>query len=269
MGALLAHSPLPTVKTGACVERGEGAGDILRPVDTPSSAAAGGTLDFGRGLRFVTEDPDWIKKILIGGAAMLLSILVVGSVLVAGYWVRLLQRAARGETRPLPEWDDLGALFMDGLRAMGIYLAHVLVFALPLGLAALAFVLVGGDIARLGGSQGAGDAMGALAGLGFFGLYAIFWVAMLLLMLYLPAALTRFAVSGRFSAGFELLENVAFIRRNLVNYALSLVLYLVVSFVAQFGVVLCCVGLFPAAFWAACVMAWALGETARLGTGVA
>lgn len=242
--------------------------DTPAPVSKPSSAAAGGTLDFGRGLKFVTEDPDWIKKILIGGAAMLLSILLVGTILVAGYWVRVIQRAARGEARPLPEWDDLGALFMDGLRAMGIYLAHLLVFTLPLGLVALAFVLISGDVGQLAGG-GAGEAMGALAGLGFFGLYAVFWVAMLLLMLYLPAALTRFAISRRFSAGFELLENFAFIRRNLVNYALSLVLYFVVSFVAQFGVVLCCVGVFPAAFWAACIMAWALGETARLGTGLA
>lgn len=218
----------------------------------------------------MTEDPDWIKKILVGGAATFLSLLVVGAPLVAGYWVRLVQRSARGETRPLPEWDDLGALFMDGLRAMGIHLAHVLVVALPLALAALTLVLVGGDAAFVaGGSNEAGDAMGALAGLGFFALYAIFCVAMLLLMLYVPAALTRFAVSRRFSAGFEVLENVAFIRRNLVNYALSLILYFVVSFVAQFGIVLCCVGLFPAAFWAGCILAWALGETARLGAEVA
>jgi DNA topoisomerase-1 len=174
------------------------------------------------------------------------------------------------ETRPLPEWDDFGALFMDGLRAMGIHLAHVLVVALPLALAALTLILVGGDAALVaGGSNEAGDAMAPLVGLGFFGLYAVFCVAMLLLMLYVPAALTRFAVSRRFFAGFEVLENVAFIRRNLVNYALSLVLYFVVSFVAQFGIVVCCVGLFPAAFWAGCIMAWALGETARLGAEVA
>lgn len=218
----------------------------------------------------MTEDPDWIKKILIGGAATFLSLLVVGAPLVAGYWVRLVQRSARGETRPLPEWDDLGALFMDGLRAIGIHLAHVLVVALPLALAALTLILLGGDAAFVaGGSSEAGDAMGAMAGLGFFGLYIVFCVAMLLLMLYVPAALTRFAVSRRFFAGFEVLENVAFIRRNLVNYALSLILYFVVSFVAQFGIVLCCVGLFPATFWAGCIVAWALGETARLGAEVA
>ena len=233
-------------------------------VGQPSNTAAGGTLDFGRALKFVTEDPDWIKKILIGGAAMLLSILVVGSILVSGYWVRLIQRAARGEARPLPEWDDLGGLFMDGLRAVGIYLAHVLVVLLPLGLAALAFVLIGGDFARLSGGSGMEDAMSELTGFGIFGLYGLFWIAMLLLMLYLPAALTRFAVSGRFAAGFEPLENIAFIRRNLTNYALSLVVYLVASFVAQFGALLCCIGLFPASFWAVCIVGWALGETTRL-----
>jgi hypothetical protein len=82
-------------------------------------------------------------------------------------------------------------------------------------------------------------------------------------MVYLPAALTRFALTLRLGAGFELGENFSFIRRNLLNYVLALVLYLVGSFVAQFGVLLCCVGVFPASFWALCLLAWGLGETAR------
>ena len=47
-------------------------------------------------------------------------------------------------------------------------------------------------------------------------------------------------------------------------YLLSLVVYLLASFVAQFGIVLCCVGLFPAAFWASLVLAVPLGQTVRL-----
>ena len=64
--------------------------------------------------------------------------------------------------------------------------------------------------------------------------------------------------------GFAWRENFAFIKANLANYALSLVSYLVAGFLAQFGVLLCCVGVFPAAFWSYLVLASALGQTARL-----
>jgi hypothetical protein len=88
-------------------------------------------------------------------------------------------------------------------------------------------------------------------------------VLMLILMIYLPAAFIRFVVLDRLAAGFEVAENIAFIRRNVGRYALALVVYLLASLVAQVGFIACCVGYFPAAFWAVCVGAWALGEVAR------
>ena len=95
------------------------------------------------------------------------------------------------------------------------------------------------------------------------GLYAVTFLLMMILMIYFPAAFTRFALLDRFAAGFEVAENIAFIRRNLGRYALALVLYLLASLVAQVGIIACCVGLFPASFWAFCVGAWAMGEVAR------
>ena len=76
------------------------------------------TIDLGRAFRFVPEDPDWIKKILIGGVFMLLSARAGGRRL-RGRLRRAprSRRSAAGEPRPLPEWDDLGGIFGDGLRA--------------------------------------------------------------------------------------------------------------------------------------------------------
>ena len=89
-------------------------------------------------------------------------------------------------------------------------------------------------------------------------------VVALAVAVYLPAALVRSSLRGSVGAGLEWRENVAFIRQNLANYALSLVAYLVAAFAAQFGVILCCVGFFPAAFWSYLVLAVALGQTVRL-----
>jgi hypothetical protein len=236
----------------------------LPPVPPPPSGTKP-TLDFARGFRFVFDDPDWVKKMLIGGGMMLLSVLIIGSLWAMGYWVRLVRNVERGDERPLPEWDDLGGMLGDGARAVGVYLAHFLVVAIPFGLLGLFLVLLGGGAAHMaGGSRDAGEAIGALAGIGAVALYGILWIVMLVLMLYVPSALTRFALADRFGAGFEIGENLGFIRRNLLNYFLALVLYLVASFVSQFGVILCCVGVFPLSFWALCLLGFGMGETARL-----
>jgi hypothetical protein len=84
----------------------------------PSSPRTG--LDFGRCFSFVSEDPDWAKKILIGGLFALASFFLVGAFFVAGYFARLVKRVAAGEPLPLPEWDDLGGIFNDGLRLVGL-----------------------------------------------------------------------------------------------------------------------------------------------------
>jgi len=64
--------------------------------------------------------------------------------------------------------------------------------------------------------------------------------------------------------GFAWREVLGFIQANLGNYLLTLVIYLLASFLSQLGMVLCCVGIFPAAFWGYMVLAAALGQTVRL-----
>ena len=168
---------------------------------TPGPAPARDTIDLARGFRFVTEDPDWIKKILIGGVFMLLSGILIGAVFVAGYGVRLIRRSARAEPRPLPEWDDLGGMFGEGLRAVALYLAYVLPVAIIPAAFAVIFALAGAGLSGAGGSRGASDALGAVAAVGFMGLYALTAVLMLALGLYVPAALARFVMLDRLSAG--------------------------------------------------------------------
>jgi hypothetical protein len=215
----------------------------------------------------VFDDPDWVKKVLMGSLFTLLAMLLVGMVFLAGYFSRLIQRTAHGEALPLPDWDDLGGLFSSGLRTMGAYSLYLLAIFLPLFGMALVFVLMAGGLSA-SGSDATARGLGALAGLGLFAAYGLFILAMFALMLYLPAALTRLALSERFGAAFELRANFAFIRRNALNYFLALVFYLVASFAAQFGVLACCVGLLPATFWSLCVFGFALGEVARLGPGL-
>jgi hypothetical protein len=226
-------------------------------VATSPTAGQSTYIDFGRAFHFYFEDPDWVKKTLMGSLFYVLAMLLVGAPFIAGYVVQVTQRAARGEPRPLPEWDDYGKLFMDGLQMIGLYLVHLLgAMVLPGSLGCL-FAVVGGA------ASGKSDAAGGVAAVGMILAQLMLGVVMLAVMLYFPAAYIRTAVSGRFGAGLEVRENIEFIKRSPGNYFLAIAIYVVTNFVAQFGILLCCIGFFPAAFWSMCVAGWALGEVAR------
>ncbi|HVO11607.1 MAG TPA: DUF4013 domain-containing protein [Vicinamibacteria bacterium] len=226
-----------------------------------------GTLDFGRCFTVVTEDPEWVKKVLIGGLFTALCSILVGVPFVLGYFARTTRNVAEGMARPLPDWDDLGGLFSEGLRLTAVYLLHVLgVMAVMAALGCLAML----PVMALGGlrpHEDAAQAAGALTGLGMFAAYGLTMLLSLALAVYLPAALVRVAMLGSVAEGFAWRQNVEFIRGNLGNYALSLVVGIVGGLMAQLGVLLCCVGVFPAAFWGYLAVAAALGQTLQLNPG--
>jgi hypothetical protein len=227
-----------------------------------ASPAPTGTVDFGRSFTLVTEDPEWVRKILIGGVFTLACALLVGVPFVLGYFSRTLKNVIAGEARPMPDWDDLGDLFNEGLRLTAVYLLYVL--AVVAVLAALGCVVALPLMALSGRGGRPSEVLGLFGGLGIVGLYGLVMLTSLALAVYLPAALARSAVRGTVADGFAWRETLLFIQANLGNYLISLVIYLLASFAAQFGFILCCVGFFPAAFWAYMVLAVALGQTIRL-----
>jgi hypothetical protein len=230
-----------------------------------SSAAPApqGSVDFGRSFTLVTEDPDWVRKILIGGVFTLACAVLVGIPFVLGYFSRTLRNVVAGEPRPLPEWDDLGAIFDEGLRLTAVYLIYTV--GIVAFLAALGCVVIAPVMALSGGGdRDVAEAFGVLGGLGIVALYGLVMLVSLALAIYMPAALARAAMRGTVADGFAWREILRFMTANPSNYAITLVIYLLASFVAQLGFLLCCVGVFPAVFWSHMVLAVALGQTVRL-----
>jgi hypothetical protein len=230
----------------------------------PSAAAPTRTLDFGRCFTFLTEDPDWVKKLLIGGAFTLASALIVGAFFVAGYIARFVRRVAAGEARPLPEWDDLGGIFNDGLRLVALYFVCTIGVVLLILLLACPLGLVFAALSGASQSRAAEEFLGVFGGLGVVALYGLIFVLSFAVNLVLPAAAVRVIFKNDLAAGFDVSGLVRFVRENLGNYLLSLVVFILASFLAQFGVILCCVGVFPALFWAYLALGYALGDTVRL-----
>jgi hypothetical protein len=232
------------------------------PSGPPAPPAAvgpkpGPSLDFGRCLGFFFQDPNWVQKILVGSLFTILSMFLVGGIFIAGYAARLVRNAARGEPYPLPDWDDLGGMFVEGLGVVGAYLAHVVPVALLMLVAILPMALL---------SEGEGEPNPAVA----LFLIPLFFVAFLLLLamiVYFTAAFTRLAIAERFGAAFEVGENLAFLRRNVGNLLMALLALMVSNFIAQFAILLFCIGIIPATFWSQCVAAYALGEVAHRDPG--
>jgi hypothetical protein len=136
---------------------------------------------------------EWPKRTLIGGLLFMFSFLLLPVFPVLGYLIRVLKTTVGGEEEP-PAFDDWGELFITGLVGSVIAVIYSIV----------PFVLFGGIAALLGGVGGAvgGQGGSALAGLGV--VTALLAIPVVFLVYYtVPAALTNYAIEGRFGAAFE------------------------------------------------------------------
>ena len=79
----------------------------------------------------------------------------------------------------------------------------------------------------------------------------------------IPAALMKFAVDEKISDFWAVGELIGFIRRNLGNYLIAIIVYWVASAIASLGVILCIVGVFLTTFWSMLVGAHLFGQVYR------
>jgi len=215
------------------------------------------TLDIGRSFTYMFEDESWIMKIVIGGILLFIPII---NFMALGYVLEALKRTADGMDIPLPEWDDFGGKFIKGLMAFLI----ALVYNIP---TILAVCLQTGLIAMAGAAES--DALMSMTGLVTACVYCVVPLWGIVVVLVLPAAIIRYAVTGEFMSAFQFGEIFSFISGNIANYIVAIILYMVASFIASFGVIACFVGVLFTEFWAYLVMAHLLGQVQRESLAVA
>ena len=176
-------------------------------------------MDFGKAYTYITEDEDWIVKIIIAAAILLFSgfLLFIPAIALYGYQVAIMRNVLNGEKKPLPAWNDFGQLFMDGLY---LFIARF-VYGLP-AIILLCLGLGGFLLPALGG--GNEDIAGMLAGVSFLGFSVMFCLVMLyaLVMAFVaPAISIQYIRSGgQLSACFQFGEIFAIVRENFVDILL-------------------------------------------------
>lgn len=226
------------------------------PPPPPPQQPQAPSYDFVKPFAFVFEDPNWVRKVLVGGLFYLAAFLIVGLFFLAGYYARLIRNVVAGVQYPLPEWDDLGEYFSEGLKlaAVGI------VFVLPVIVVLIIMGVPGAIMSGASGSEAMRNLGGGLMGCAWCLIFPISFA----LSLFMPAAMLRVIMSGRFGAAFEFGEIWTFIKANFTNYVLAFLVHLVANMASQLGVLLLCVGIIFTAFWSMVVSAYAFAQTWKL-----
>jgi Protein of unknown function (DUF4013) len=226
------------------------------PPPPPGPRSRANELDFVRCFTYVFEDPRWMTKVLVGGLFCLASFVLVGLPFIIGYMARLARNVVAGAQYPLPEWDDLGEYFIEGLKLCCV----AFVYMIPM-FAMSAMVMVPMMIAGMHDNSDAAESLvAAFASAGWcvsvpIGLIISFWLAV---------ALTFAAVRRSAAAGFDFAGIAAFIRGNFLNVLLAFLVMFVARFAAGLGVILCCIGVIFTMFLAYAITAYAYAQAYRV-----
>lgn len=176
-------------------------------------------MDFGRAITYITEDERWLNKLGIGSLIMLAAtVFFVPIFWLVGYQIAIMRNVMAGKERPLPEWDDWGKLFMDGLMvtiAMLVYTAPIWLI-MCLGMTVVFLPVLG---------AGSEEVMGILAAMTVLVWFAIICFGMLVtigLMFISPAVYIQYAITGDLKACFRFGEVFAIARDNVVNILITI-----------------------------------------------
>lgn len=208
-------------------------------------------MEIGKTFSFVTEDEQWITKVLIGGLIPLIPI--VGAFAVQGYYYRVAQNVARGNPRPLPAWGEFGDLLKTGFMAFVIQFVYVLPVAIIYGI----FVFLTIAAAAVSGESEGGAAFVGLISLCFL---PLIFIAAIVCGAAGLAATMRYLATDTFGEAFKFADVLAILRNNIGVFLMILVVGIIASVVAGLGVIACGVGVLFTSFYAYCVIGHAIGQ---------
>jgi hypothetical protein len=217
-------------------------------------------LDPAEILFFPFQDEAWIKKFLIASALVFFSFIpVIPLVLLLGYAGEIIRRIARtGESPSLPEWDDLGGYFNEGIRLFGVGAVYLLPAVVLIGIGYLAmFVpLILVESGALSEAQATGLIIaGYIAAFGLMGVGALI---SMLTGLILPVAGAHAVVEGDFQAAFKFKQLWSLFKANWGGFAVAYLILIGAAMVLYYGayflaatVILCCLYPFALCFMSA------------------
>lgn len=175
-------------------------------------------MDIAKAFTYFSEDERWVGKLGIGALISLLSFLILPAFLLYGYAVGITRNVMNGEKRPLPEWEDLGTLFKDGLVMFVAGIVYTLPFWLLICIAFAATIGFGGLSEATQISEDA-VAAGILATYGLVGCLTL--IFMLAFFFISPAIVIQYVRQGDLAACFRFAEVLAIVRDNFADILIA------------------------------------------------
>lgn len=207
-------------------------------------------MNYSKPLSFMFSDPKWVSKALLAVVVLFVPILNLAFI---GYCIAVIRKSAKGWDE-LPEWDELGEKFLDGLK---YYLAQ-LIYMLPIslivvGLSAMAVVPI---LATRSDSDGAA-VLWVLYGLIALGALSMISLYSVLVTIIQPALLIQYSKKGTFGSFFNFKEIFGIIGADAGNYFLMFLMTIAIGLIASAGmlVVNTVLGFVPFLGWALTVPA--------------
>ncbi|MCL4871790.1 MAG: DUF4013 domain-containing protein [Anaerolineae bacterium] len=187
-------------------------------------------MDISKAFSYVMEDANWVIKVVIYAVLSFFALFLLPIPLILGYNVAITRNVKNGLENPLPEWDDFGKLFMDGLYIFIAQMVYTLPFWLISCIAVVATVGLGG----LGGAVGS-DSAAAASAMGIWGIWMVVGCLMLLLVVVaifiMPALIIQYVYHDNLAACFRFGEVFAIARDNIGDILITLVAAIGAGFV--------------------------------------
>ena len=210
-------------------------------------------IDLNRTLSFPFREPDWFPKFLIGALFMILSLFGLGIPVIAGYLVQTTQRVMRREHTVLPEWTDVGVMFVVGFKWCVVYV----VYLLPVFVAMLPFLF----LTMLGVFLEDNGALDLLATASLLVILSLFLIPYsILVTLLLPIVTLEFAKRERISDALNVGNVLRIFRAHWRDALVIALIGVAVSALAALGFLLFLVGILFTTFYAYLVMAHLAGQ---------
>jgi hypothetical protein len=207
--------------------------------------------DLGKAFSFPFREPDWGSKLVIGSLVIFLCIFGIGIPVIVGYLIRVTQRVMRREEHVLPEWSDLGVMFVTGFKYCVVYLIYILpVFALMAPLIALGIAA---------GLSDGNDAVGAVMLIYLFGMTLLMIPYSLFLQAASPIISYRFALRERISDALDVKRLFREFRLNWQNTVIVALIAVGIESFAAVGLLFFVIGILPALFYTYLVSAYMHG----------
>ncbi len=190
-------------------------------------------INYTRAFSFMFEDKNWAVKILLGAVFNLLTLVLVGIPFILGYLLELAKNSSEGKEIPLPEWDNLGDKFTKGL----VFLVILIIYYMPgIILSFIPYIKI---------------CFGPLYLLAF--------------LFILPYITVKYAQTGSFEEAFRFNELFDFVKKNINNLIIVVLLSIALTIIAGFGIIALGVGIFFTMFWASLAIYYLYGKVYREG----